>query len=531
MSASIRKATRKAGGWQLAWNEADRQVWGQVLEAVKGIQGRRFDPRSKTWMVPLDAEPRLRALGFTIDASEGKAITAPDLDLSTVEIDLGKVHPKMFPLQVDWIRMLVANDGRAINTDAPGAGKTVMALGAIDYFKDYPALIITTAPTKMQWARQFSKWCKGEPVQLLEGITPYPLRPITTVVNWEILQVWAGTLVADSRGYERFRYDGELSKIPWKCVVMDEFHKHLGDPSSKRSKTCRAITRVTPHVQPLSGTPIRTRPAQFFPILNMVRPEEFQNSLEYLQRYCDPKSNGFGLSYNGASNIEELHARIKPFMLRRTIEQLQPDLPPVLPVIVPLSVSNPSGTPLVERMRSCFDLKRESCLAWVEDFLESGESLLLFAHHRNVVEWLMERLKKHKPVKVYGGQSSTERESLKTAFIKGQTKLMIANIEAAGTGIDGLQHACRSVAFAEFAQTPTDMEQAYKRLHRTGQKSCVNAYYLVAQGIVDDEVRAEILDERANTMSKLIDGQGLPEEDFMSLMIKRRQGKKDTNAH
>ena len=104
---------------------------------------------------------------------------------------------------------------------------------------------------------------------------------------------------------------------------------------------------------------------------------------------------------------------------------------------------------------------------------------------------------------------------------------MVANIEAGGTGIDGLQESCRSVAFAEFADTPTDMEQAIKRIRRTGQKACTNCYYLIAPGTIDED-QAEILDERAGYMAQLVDGKELPETDFLSELIKRRLAKKRT---
>lgn len=507
------------GSFQVAWNSTGPEEFKAILAGIKAIPGRQYNPDTRTWLVPPSGAKALKDLGFPIP-DEVVASAAPT-SWEDIELDPTRVHPDIFPVQRPWLQILEANGGRAINADDPGAGKTIMALAALGYFDDYPALIVVPAPLKLQWARQFGKWCRGKACQILSGRTPdRHIRPITTIINWEILPDWAGHFEEDSRGYTRFAFDGPLAEIPWKTLVLDEFHKHIGKSSSDRTKCIRAIAKKIPHIQPLSGTPIRTRPAQFYPILNMVAPAEFSAEMPFKQRYCNPTYTPFGVKYDGASNMEELHERIRPIMLRRTITQLQPDLPPYLPLVVPMPVNRPSN-PVVDISRSPFDLKRDSIAEWLREFMEYDASILVFAWHRAAVDWLCSELADLNPVKIYGGQTPADREAQKQKFLTRASRLMIANIEAAGTGIDGLQAVCRDVVFAEFPASPTEVEQAYRRLYRTGQKSCVSGYYLIADGVQYDEDRAAILDERAATMRTLIDGQEMPDEDFVTTLIKK----------
>jgi SWI/SNF-related matrix-associated actin-dependent regulator 1 of chromatin subfamily A len=76
----------------------------------------------------------------------------------------------------------------------------------------------------------------------------------------------------------------------------------------------------------LSGTPALARPVELWTQLNAIAPALFGGFKEYAERYCDPKkvfiSSGGGrrfprLDYSGASNLEELHCKIKHVMVRR----------------------------------------------------------------------------------------------------------------------------------------------------------------------------------------------------------------------
>lgn len=63
---------------------------------------------------------------------------------------------------------------------------------------------------------------------------------------------------------------------------------------------------------------------------------------------------------------------------------------------------------------------------------------------------------------------------------------------AVGNGIDGLQHACRTVVFGELEWPPGVIDQNIGRVQRDGQTDPVTAYILVSES-GSDPVMTEVL--------------------------------------
>ena len=118
--------------------------------------------------------------------------------------------------------------------------------------------------------------------------------------------------------------------------------------------------------------------------------------------------------------------------------------------------------------------------------------------------------------------STGEREEARTKFINDpKCRVIVANIQAGGVGIDGFQEVCSDVAFAEFSHTPNYHRQAEDRLHRSGQKTSVTSYYLVAPGTVDMDA-IEVLDARAKMLDGVLDGKETATTDLLTELLERR---------
>lgn len=412
-------------------------------------------------------------------------------------------------------------------------GKTVEALSWLVYANRFPALIVVNAPTKLQWQSAYYRWVGSVPgykprVAVLQGKTPYMLEPgVSYIINWDILSDW----------------EEELTDLGFKLLIGDEVQA-IGNPSSQRSRAFMRLARKIPDVIGMSGTPAMSKPAQFWPLLNIMDPEKFKSQRSYLYRYCAPKHNGFSLTFNGASNVKELHALLVGCMLRRTKAEVMKDLPRKVMEVVPLEVDakafqeykmaeaaaftqdGTSEKEMRERvaglLRTAYALKEKNLLQWVRDFLDSGRKLLLFAWHRDVVDLLFSTLRDFHPAKIYGGMNQAEREDARRRFIEdADCRVMVANIQSGGVGIDGFQDVCSDVAFAEFSYTPNAHRQAEDRLHRSGQKSSVTSYYLVAPGTVDMDA-VEVLDDRAKMLDGVLDGKEAADVDLLSELLERR---------
>lgn len=433
-------------------------------------------------------------------------------------------------------------------------GKTVEALSWMVYANAYPALYVVNAPTKLQWQEAYRKWVgatkKHYPdVEVLSGKTPRPLSKYKSyIINWDVLSDWTGhyeTIEKNGETQAVYICDGPLSKVGFRLLVGDEVQA-IGNPESQRAVAFKELSKIIPHCIGMSGTPAMSKPMQFWTLLSIVEPSMFKNFYMFKQRYCDPQNDGYGVKYNGASNIEELHELLVRCMLRRTKGEVMKDLPPKVMEVVPLEVETSAMDAYYEEERAAFSddtakgekesarnkvahllrtayaLKEKSMLQWIEDFLESGKKLLLFAWHRSVVEVLYDTLKAYNPALIYGGMSTNEREEARKKFIENpKCKVIVANIQAGGVGIDGFQDVCSDVAFAEFSHTPNFHRQAEDRLHRSGQHNSVTSYYLVAPGTVDMDA-IEILDARAKMLDGVLDGKETATTDLLTEVLERR---------
>lgn len=529
----------------IKWSGNNREHWTLILNAIKALPERRYNGATKEWIIPFRDNylQWAKVAGFpdpTFVAEQVQEFVEEEWEdpaqkqkqlIEAAQIDPERLMiPGLRPYQTDFVKYMIVRKGRAFLGDEQGTGKTISALAWLVYSDSYPALIVVNAPTKLQWYQQYRDWLKKVPgadyrCQILSGQKPYRLDPnVSCIINWDILHHWKDA----------------LAQFGFKYLVGDEVQA-IGNPESKRAIAFRMLSKVIPECVCMSGTPARSKPAQFWTVLNIMMPADFPNYYKYLYRYCEPKSTPWGMQFNGASHVQELHYKMSQCLLRRTKEEVMKWLPPKTMEVVPLAIDKTlekeyrdqeaeiykEGTSdlhqrVADLMRTAYALKEKSLLQWVEDFLDSGNKLLLFAWHRDVVDLLVESLKKYHPVKIYGGISVASREEAKTTFIQDDgCRIMVANIQAGGVGIDGLQKVCNHVAFAEFSHTPLDHRQAEDRLHRGGQDLPVTSYYLIAPGTVDDD-SVEVLDDRAQMLDNALDGHKTADVNLIGEILERK---------
>lgn len=418
------------------------------------------------------------------------------------------------PYQVECLRFLRQWNGRVLIGDAPGIGKTVEALSWLcDNPRHLPALVVCPASIKGQWEMEWSAWLPQEPVQVLSGTRPKRLpKGKSYILNWDILVYWAPG----------------LSKMGIKTVVGDEIHK-CGNPRAQRTKALSWLSKSIPYFIAMSGTPVQSRPGQFFPMLHMIDPNRFKSLRVFQEQYCNMRINRWSRVLEeapGGKNLNELNKILADYMLRREKREVLADLPLLPPrTIVPLDLEDPKrygdlelktkaavqtgnlleGKSAIQSLRrSVFALKKKLVIAWIKDFLESGESLVVFAYHRAALLDLEEAFV-GRCVRVDGSVTGGRRRAAVAAFMGRNVPLMVAQIDAMGEGVDGLQRPCSACAFVEFGKTAISHEQAESRLDRSGQVRGVNRYYLVARNTVDVDTMAA-LDAQTKMFDKLVRG-------------------------
>jgi SWI/SNF-related matrix-associated actin-dependent regulator of chromatin subfamily A-like protein 1 len=268
--------------------------------------------------------------------------------------------------------------------------------------------------------------------------------------------------------------------------------------------------------------------SELFSQLNIVNPKAYpeKSFFNFAKKYCDAHENDFGWDYSGASNIQELSEELKGLMIRRTKEQVLPELPLKRRTKVLLPMSNRKHYDVayaefkewraeeekleekdvlawIETLKQhCTKGKLEAAKLWVKDFLDTGNKLVLFGTHQFTIDFFMNEFKDC-AVKIDGSTSQVGRERAVYMFQNDpDMKLFIGNIKAAGVGIT--LTAASNVAFIELDWTPALHDQAEDRCNRIGQRNSVNCYYLLAESTLDEDI-CRMLENKREVISQVLD--------------------------
>lgn len=353
------------------------------------------------------------------------------------------------------------------------------------------------------------------------------------IINHDIIDGWVPTLI----------------EMGFKVLIIDECH-YVKNRTAKRTVACKALSRKTPHVMGLSGTPISGKPAELFPILQMIRPREFPSFWKYAMEYCAPKKNewGKGWDFSGTSNLDELHKRLKKVMIRRMKEDVLDELPAKQRTVLPVEITNRKEYKKVEedflswilkkkgkdamdsaaraealvRMRHLKILaaegKMKTAIQWIRDWMEeTDQKLIVFGIHKVILSKLKKEFpdaavidgsvssaaitKRNKNGKKY---ETSKRQIVVDKFQNDpKQRLLLGQLKAAGEGIDLI--AANNVLFLELGWTPIEHDQAEDRTHRYGQKRKVNVYYMIGRRTIEERI-LDIIHEKDGVVNQVLNG-------------------------
>lgn len=382
---------------------------------------------------------------------------------------------ELFPYQVQGVEHLLSKPfGRphALLADDPGTGKTIMTIEAAKQANCKTGLIVCPAIIKEQWRHQMGDWglAQQDEIQVLYGLSAVLDKRPWKIANYELVR--------------EPEIQKQLAANKFHVLVMDEAHR-LKTHTSKQTRAIlgkHGIGHGCYYKWALSGTIVPNRPVELFPMLSTMAPDVISPHLAYddfLDRYC----GGRFLAGKGASNIDELTARLQPFMLRRKLGDVWHEMPPLIRNTVYLDVpyqSHPDwiGDDFMEDAtvrRVIAEAKAPYVGAYVDDRLNSGvDKIVVFTYHRKVCDMLEKILHKYHPSKIYGGLSLNLRESNKAKFIQDpHCRVLLLQITSGGEGLDGLQKVCAEYVYSEPEWSPGKEDQAGRRLMRLGQTRTV----------------------------------------------------------
>jgi SWI/SNF-related matrix-associated actin-dependent regulator 1 of chromatin subfamily A len=166
--------------------------------------------------------------------------------------------------------------------------------------------------------------------------------------------------------------------------------------------------------------------------------------------------------------------------------------------------------------------KLAAALAWIDDFLASGEPLVVFARHVEVQQAVVDRF--GSAVHLLGSDSTDARQAAIDAFQSTSgPQLIVCATRVAAQGIT-LTRAS-NVCFLELEWTPAMHDQAEDRCHRIGQRDAVTAWYLLAAGTID-ETMSRLIQRKRATIAAVTDGRTLDGDGLVDAVVRElRDGK------
>jgi SWI/SNF-related matrix-associated actin-dependent regulator 1 of chromatin subfamily A len=407
---------------------------------------------------------------------------------------------QLFPHQQE-AKLFLLSRRRAILADQPRVGKTLPTAAAA--LENLPALIVCPAIAKTVWEAAFSKLAPNVSVNVVNGKREASEvnSADVTIINYDVLQ------------------NAQTNVDRYNTLVLDECHR-IKNPKAQRTKAAMLAMKKIDYVYALSGTPIPNRPIELWPILHglgIYRGGWYDFAARYARLFSAP----WGMDASGASNLPELKALMLPHVLRRKKEDVFKDYkePQVSLITFDLPndkreqsfdadalMANPNALlafeGLAEIMREAGMRKVQYAADFIDDLLQADEPVVVFAHHKDVVQALQDELKVHKPVIVVGDTTRAKRDKAIADFQSGQTKCIIGNIAAMSEGVD--LSAADTIVFVECTWSTSALEQASSRVENINKSGIPPVIYILTiKASLDHTVLAKVL-KKLNIVNQII---------------------------
>jgi SWI/SNF-related matrix-associated actin-dependent regulator of chromatin subfamily A-like protein 1 len=442
-----------------------------------------------------------------------------------VVVDFEKYsHRKPFKHQEEAIIKLLENDKFILALDM-GLGKTSAAIIASIEVKPSKTLIICPASLKQNWEREIKNYT-NKPIYICEG-KKYDDSADYVIINYDIIKNFHSLKTKEESIIQKSEFD---------LVIIDECHM-IKNPQASRTKLINDICKDINKIWLLTGTPLTSRPIDYFNLLSLVDSPVARNWMAYVKRYCAGYQFTVGMNkvwnVNGASNLDELRERTSPLLLRLLKENVL-DLPEkiITPVYLTLKSkeyenvmgeyfdwvkNNPKEskslsvqfTKLMKVRQIIADEKIKNTIELIENTLEQERKVIVFSNFTNSLYKIYEHFKKI-AVKLDGSSTMKQRQDSVDKFQnEDKIKVFVGNIKAAGVGLT--LTSADVVIFNDLSFVPADHSQAEDRAYRIGQKNSVSVLYPIFENTIEGIIY-DMLDRKKKIISTVL-GDNLIEGD------------------
>ncbi len=461
----------------------------------------------------------LRALGRQLREAGG-AIPSAAVPASF----LGTLRP--YQAQgVDWLQFLRGAELGGVLADDMGLGKTVQTLAhlAIEQAEgrlDRPSLIVCPTSVVPNWTMEAARFAPSLKLLTLHG--PTRKERFGEIGRHDLVISTYPLLTRDH---------AVLTEHEWHVVVLDEAQmiKNPNAATTRQALRLRARQRLC-----LSGTPLQNHLGELWSLFDFLAPGFLGSARSFRTRFRTPIEK-----HGDAARGEMLTKRVRPFLLRRTKEEVALDLPPktlitesvemeaaqraiyegvrlsmharVRQAIAEKGLAR-SGIIILDALlklrQACCDprllklkavertragsAKLERLMDLLTVLLAEGRRVLLFSQFTSMLALIEERLAEASLPYVMLTGDTVDRGSVVRRFQAGEVPLFLISLKAGGVGLN--LTAADTVIHYDPWWNPAVEDQATDRAHRIGQEKKVFVHRLVTLGTIEEKM--ELLKEK-----------------------------------
>ena len=441
-----------------------------------------------------------------------------------------------------WLADRIQRYGGALLADDMGLGKTIQTIALIEYIQQNigpgtgPVLVIATTSLLGNWRAEFARFAPDRPVQIIHGGGRELARD--SVGPGGVLITSYGTLARDLAWHLRQHY---------RLIVADEASL-MRNPDTDHA---RAVAKLRSDYRiALTGTPVENGVRDLWSIFHFIQPGWLGDRAHFRERYEQPLAQA-----DPPRNLMRvLQLKTSPFILRRTKQEVAPELPGKLEIdefcdlsrdqsavyrellvegrrqvesLTDKRLDGPARmrvlTTLLRLRQTCCDLallendrlnnlpisrrsaKIERLMELLEQARDGGHRVLVFSQFRKQLLEIEKFVKEADLRSLRLDGQTRNRQQLVDEFQKpGGPDLFLISLKAGGYGLN-LTAADIVIHFDPW-WNPAAEAQATDRAHRIGQTRPVTVYRLLTRGTVEEKVLR--LQSRKRDIARLIDETG-----------------------
>lgn len=453
--------------------------------------------------------------------------------IKNIEVDYSKYSHRP-PLEHQKIAIeKLAGSKRFILADDMGLGKTTSTIIAALETGAKKILIICPASLKINWQREIENYTDRS-VYIAEGKN-FSQEHDFVIVNYDILKNFY-----DLKEKEK----SEIYKSNFDLIIIDEAH-YVQNGQAQRTKLVNSFVKSVDKLWLLTGTPMTSRPMNYFNLLSLIESPVAQNWMAYAIRYCQgyqfKAGNRKVWNVTGASNLEELRDRTSRQVLRRLKTEVL-DLPDkiISPVYLRLKSKLYEGlmgeyydwyenktdesssltvqfSKLMKVRQVIAEEKINNTIELAQNIIDQGKKVIIFTNFTDTLNKIADHFGKQ-AVRLDGSTSKPMRQHAVDQFQDNEKiTVFVGNLKAAGVGLT--LTAAEAVIMNDLSFVPSDHSQAEDRAYRYGQKSNVSVYYPIFENTIEGAIY-DILMKKKNIFETVM-GDNLDKADFIEEVMNR----------